>query len=721
MSPVLLALAVLADAGRPSTDGVDAIDPTAFTNSGVCLEGATVDAFEACFAATDPTADRTITIPNWTGTVVVPSGLGSSGQVSRSAGTSQPTWSTATFPDTCTANQLDYCSATDTHAGLASCASGVLVTSAGSVPSCATDIPTAVTIGTAYVYRVGGTDVALLDGGTNKSMTAVNGGVVWTDADSQEVSAAGTSNQVLQSAGAAAPTWTSGLSQSSEVTLTEGFEATGDYDTACTATASFRQDIDGEQSCGPLTDALPTPLALSGAFSAPLATGANQTGASITIRPGTGTKKAAMTAASWVNNTTTFTVTIDGTANTGTEGTNFECDSVTDTVCANNVANYYETLAGAAGIHACSSGSTTTCTTFGFTGVAGTAYFWPAPEDSPGKYIDSIAISTGAGAVLTNGTNGSVTFNGVGFQSANANGPYIENAAASSTNPTLCPDQSDKTRGFGVNTSALSAIIAGAEASRFTATAFLFPDGSAATAPGFGFLADTNNGGWRFGTDQWQLVAGGIGAIALDGGTTKTYTVTVNPGAVTATSGDTYSKLYVDNLNAVTLAGANTVIASLRVDEPNITDPGAPSCVDGASVYIEAAPTECTNNYALDVVSGATNLAGTLAVGGNTTLSAAYIGSTQALSGPGAANVTTETTKITTTGVADAITLADGTNGQTKIVVHDVDGGSFVLTPTTKTGWSTFTSTVVGETIALKFVTTRGWMVTGSYLGVIAP
>ena len=47
----------------------------------------------------------------------------------------------------------------------------------------------------------------LANGGTNKNMTAVNGGVVWTDADSQEVIAAGTSGQLLQSNGAAAPSW----------------------------------------------------------------------------------------------------------------------------------------------------------------------------------------------------------------------------------------------------------------------------------------------------------------------------------------------------------------------------------------------------------------------------------------------------------------------------------------------------------------------------------
>ena len=63
-------------------------------------------------------------------------------------------------------NQLLYASALDTIAGLTTANSGLLVTGATGIPSIATDIPTAVTIGTAYIYRVGGTDVAIADGGT---------------------------------------------------------------------------------------------------------------------------------------------------------------------------------------------------------------------------------------------------------------------------------------------------------------------------------------------------------------------------------------------------------------------------------------------------------------------------------------------------------------------------------------------------------------------------
>jgi hypothetical protein len=49
--------------------------------------------------------------------------------------------------------------------------------------------------------------LAMTRGGTAKNMTAVNGGVIWSDADSMEVTAAGTSGQILTSGGAATPAW----------------------------------------------------------------------------------------------------------------------------------------------------------------------------------------------------------------------------------------------------------------------------------------------------------------------------------------------------------------------------------------------------------------------------------------------------------------------------------------------------------------------------------
>lgn len=200
----------------------------------------------------------------------------------------------------------------------------------------------------------------------------------------------------------------SGCTITGEMQLNEGFRASGDYDPVCSAGASAQFDVDGAQSCNPITDVAAVNLRMLAQSASPLGTGANQVGASLSLRPGSGTHAAVMASASWVNNTTTFTVTVDGTALTNTEGSNgMECNG-SNQACADNVANYYEGLAAAAGIHACSLGSTTPCTTFGFTAAAATTYFFPAPEDSPGKYIDSIACSTGAAATLTNGTGGRI-------------------------------------------------------------------------------------------------------------------------------------------------------------------------------------------------------------------------------------------------------------------------------------------------------------------------
>lgn len=87
--------------------------------------------------------------------------------------------------------------------------------------------------------------------------------------------------------------------------------------------------------------------------------------------------------------------------------------------------------------------------------------------------------------------------------------------------------------------------------------------------------------------------------------------------------------------------------------------------------------------------------------------------STQSLSGAGAVNVTDAFTSLTTTGAAQALTLANGTVGEVKVIVHTVDGGSAVLTPTTKIGFTTITFTAVGDAATLIY-TSAGWAVIGS-------
>lgn len=95
------------------------------------------------------------------------------------------------------------------------------------------------------------------------------------------------------------------------------------------------------------------------------------------------------------------------------------------------------------------------------------------------------------------------------------------------------------------------------------------------------------------------------------------------------------------------------------------------------------------------------------------TFGTAVVGATQSLSGAGAVNLTSLLTSLTTSGVSQALTLADGSVGQLKVITHTVDGGSAVLTPTTKIGFSTVTFAAVGDTVTLVY-TSAGWAIVGS-------
>lgn len=109
------------------------------------------------------------------------------------------------------------------------------------------------------------------------------------------------------------------------------------------------------------------------------------------------------------------------------------------------------------------------------------------------------------------------------------------------------------------------------------------------------------------------------------------------------------------------------------------------------------------------------------ALTGNVTgdVTGGIVGDIQALSGAGAVNITNLITEITTTG-ADALTLADGTNGQIKIITMVVDGGDGTLTPTTFANGTTMTFGDAGDTVMLVFNSTLGWTIVSNSGVVVA-
>jgi hypothetical protein len=78
------------------------------------------------------------------------------------------------------------------------------------------------------------------------------------------------------------------------------------------------------------------------------------------------------------------------------------------------------------------------------------------------------------------------------------------------------------------------------------------------------------------------------------------------------------------------------------------------------------------------------------------------------------ANSTTAITTLETTGSV-ATTLADGTvNGQLKIIVHDVAGGTSEMTPTDATGFVDIDWATVGDTVTCVWIGTS-WFLLASH------
>ena len=102
---------------------------------------------------------------------------------------------------------------------------------------------------------------------------------------------------------------------------------------------------------------------------------------------------------------------------------------------------------------------------------------------------------------------------------------------------------------------------------------------------------------------------------------------------------------------------------------------------------------------------------------GTQTFAGAVVGSVQALSGPGAVNITTLTTTFTSTGAGNALTLANGVAGQLKAIVYVAEaagGDTGVLTPVNLGNGTTITFNAIGESVLLQFLGTDWWIVSNN-------
>ena len=187
-------------------------------------------------------------------------------------------------------------------------------------------------------------------------------------------------------------------------------------------------------------------------------------------------------------------------------------------------------------------------------------------------------------------------------------------------------------------------------------------------------------------------------AFYSDDGATLAGTITNNNGRLEFNNEDGTRMMYFDDTqNYVQIDSALSVNGSQYISTSKIQQ-GA-----GAAGDITIEPGTTSGEV---IISGALTAAG------------AFTGSRQTISGPGAINLTSLHTEITTTG-ADAYTLANGALGQMKIISMVVDGGDATVTPTTLANGTTITFDAVHDSVTMIYGT-NGWLPIAVQNAVIA-
>jgi len=152
------------------------------------------------------------------------------------------------------------------------------------------------------------------------------------------------------------------------------------------------------------------------------------------------------------------------------------------------------------------------------------------------------------------------------------------------------------------------------------------------------------------------------------------------------------------------LSGANATLMfgnGTWVIDDNITIPSTVNChVVAGCVFAVSAGKTLTFAGHVDIEYGVTWFSG-----------AGTVVREQTLTGAGAVDLLTDITYLVTTST-DALTLADGYEGQEKTIVMKTDGGDGTLTPDNYANGTTIIFTAVGDSVRLLF-TNSSWHLVG--------
>lgn len=217
------------------------------------------------------------------------------------------------------------------------------------------------------------------------------------------------------------------------------------------------------------------------------------------------------------------------------------------------------------------------------------------------------------------------------------------------------------------------------------------------------------------------IMTGTTGTLSVGRGGTGVTTSTGSGSVVFSNSPTLVSPTFVTPaIGAATAASVNKVALTAPATSATLTISDGKTLAATHSLTLAG-----TDGTTITFPSTSASLARTDAAQtftGNQTVNGAVIGNVQALSGAGAVDVTSFSTAFTSTATGNALTLANGTIGQVKVVAYVAEAAGAdtgILTPTTRVGYSTITFTNVGGSVTLQYFT-QGWAVIGVHGATVA-